>query len=232
MVIDESIGWVLRPPTTSPCNASQVEPPFGSAALNRRTDSARSSRVLLHLHLAQHLGIAWSAVSLRMSGARDSSIPELVVIAEWLDISLADLLGPEILQAPKSPHKDVVTAEVGENEWALWGSNPRPEDYWVRAPLVDRAVILTWLWLGAVGISPTVEVRPQLAAASLSLLEGEQRSEQAGLNPERPADPRRRSRSAGTPPRRPGNAHAYPRAFRTLRRRTGTPSGTFRARRG
>ena len=132
----------------------------------------------------------------------------------------------------RKPRGDVVTAGAGEKEWALWGSNPRPMDYWVRTPLVDRAVILTWLWLGAVGISPTVEVRPQLAAASLSLLEGEQRSEQAGLNPERPADPRRRSRSAGTPPRRPGNAHAYPRAFRTLRRRTGTPSGTFRARRG
>lgn len=139
---------------------------------------------------------------------------------------------PSRLQARRSPRSDMVTTGASKEKWALWGSNPRPMDYWVRTPLVDRAVILTWLWLGAVGISPTVEVRPQLAAASLSLLEGEQRSEQAGLNPERPADPRRRSRSAGTPPRRPGNAHAYPRAFRTLRRRTGTPSGTFRARRG
>ena len=79
--------------------------------------------------LARYLGIAKSAVSIRMSGAREFSISELVDIAAWLDISLAELLGPEILQARRSPHSDVITAGATEDEgWALRGSNPRPMD--------------------------------------------------------------------------------------------------------
>ena len=41
------------------------------------------------------MGIAKSAVSVRLNGSREFSISELVEIAAWLDISLADLLGPE-----------------------------------------------------------------------------------------------------------------------------------------
>ena len=78
--------------------------------------------------LARQLGIARSAVSLRMNGAREFSVTELVAIADWLDISLADLLGPEILQARRSPRSDMVTTGAEEKEWALWGSNPRPMD--------------------------------------------------------------------------------------------------------
>ena len=78
--------------------------------------------------LARQLGIARSAVSLRMNGSREFSVTELVAIAEWLDISLADLLGPEILRPRRSPRSDMVTAGAEEKEWALWGSNPRPMD--------------------------------------------------------------------------------------------------------
>ena len=53
--------------------------------------------------LARHMGIAKSAVSVRLNGSREFSISELVEIAAWLDISLADLLGPELLQARRSP---------------------------------------------------------------------------------------------------------------------------------
>ncbi|MER6928255.1 MULTISPECIES: helix-turn-helix domain-containing protein [Kocuria] len=78
--------------------------------------------------LARHMGIAKSAVSVRLNGSREFSISELVEIAAWLDISLADLLGPELLQARRSPRSDRVAAGAGEKEWALWGSNPRPMD--------------------------------------------------------------------------------------------------------
>lgn len=78
--------------------------------------------------LARHMGIAKSAVSVRLNGSREFSISELVEIAAWFDISLADLLGPELLQARRSPRGDMVTAGAEGREWALWGSNPRPMD--------------------------------------------------------------------------------------------------------
>ena len=78
--------------------------------------------------LARHLGLARSGVSHRMRGSREFSIGELIEIAAWLGISLADLLGPEILQARRSPRSDMVTTGAEEKEWALWGSNPRPMD--------------------------------------------------------------------------------------------------------
>ena len=74
------------------------------------------------------MGIAKSALSVRLNGSREFSISELVEIAAWLDISLADLLGPELLQARRSPRGDMVTAGTEGKEWALWGSNPRPMD--------------------------------------------------------------------------------------------------------
>ncbi|WP_184242237.1 helix-turn-helix domain-containing protein [Micrococcus cohnii] len=60
--------------------------------------------------LARHLGIARSAVSVRMNATRDFTLVELMEIADWLDISLADLLGPELLQARRSPHTELVGA--------------------------------------------------------------------------------------------------------------------------
>ena len=89
--------------------------------------------------LARHMGIAKSAVSVRLNGSREFSISELVEIAAWLDISLADLLGPELLQARRSPRGDMVTAGAEGKEWALWGSNPRPMDYQSRRHKVSPA---------------------------------------------------------------------------------------------
>lgn len=79
--------------------------------------------------MATELGLARSGVTRRMRGEYPFSITELAHIAQWLEISLADLLGPSILQARESPRSDLVTAGASEKEgWALWGSNPRPMD--------------------------------------------------------------------------------------------------------
>lgn len=97
--------------------------------------------------LALHLGLAKSAITRRVRGEYPFAITELIEIAQWLDISLEQLLGPTILRAQKSPRGDMVTAGAAEDEWALRGSNPRPMDYRFRMPLTDWAVILAWLWL-------------------------------------------------------------------------------------
>ncbi|MFB6574969.1 helix-turn-helix domain-containing protein [Kocuria palustris] len=76
--------------------------------------------------LASHLGIARSAVTRRMKGERLFSVIELMEIADWLGISLADLLGPEILRARKSPRGDLVT--TGAGELPRLDSNQQPFD--------------------------------------------------------------------------------------------------------
>ncbi|WP_082803301.1 helix-turn-helix domain-containing protein [Kocuria palustris] len=78
--------------------------------------------------LALHLGLAKSAITRRVRGEYPFAITELIEIAQWLDISLEQLLGPTILRAQKSPRSDMVTTGAEEKEWALWGSNPRPMD--------------------------------------------------------------------------------------------------------
>lgn len=78
--------------------------------------------------LALHLGLAKSAITRRVRGEYPFAITELIEIAQWLDISLEQLLGPTILRAQKSPRGDMVTAGAAEDEWALRGSNPRPMD--------------------------------------------------------------------------------------------------------
>lgn len=78
--------------------------------------------------LADHLGLAKSAITRRVRGEYPFAITELIEISWWLDISLEQLLGPDILRAQKGPRGDMVTAGASEKEWALWGSNPRPMD--------------------------------------------------------------------------------------------------------
>lgn len=51
---------------------------------------------------------------------------ELVEIAAWLDVSLADLLGPELLRTRKSPRGDLVT--TGAGELPRLDSNQQPFD--------------------------------------------------------------------------------------------------------
>lgn len=60
--------------------------------------------------MARHLGCNRSAISRRLGGAQDFTFVELTTIADWLGITLADLLGPEILQTRRSPHTDLVGA--------------------------------------------------------------------------------------------------------------------------
>ncbi|WP_418001206.1 helix-turn-helix transcriptional regulator [Micrococcus lacusdianchii] len=90
-------------------------------------------RKLTQGDLARHLGIARSAVSVRMSGARDFTLVELMEIAEWLDVTLADLLGPDILQVRRSPHTDLVGAGASRisrapTELLRLDSNQQPFD--------------------------------------------------------------------------------------------------------
>lgn len=73
--------------------------------------------------LADHLGLAKSAVTRSDRGNCPFAITELISIARWLDITLESLLGPAKLRARKTP-----AADFEKQKWALWGSNPRPMD--------------------------------------------------------------------------------------------------------
>lgn len=98
-------------------------------------------RKLTQGDLARHLGIARSAVSVRMSGARDFTLVELMEIAEWLDVTLADLLGPEILRTRRSPRTELVGAGASEASEKLLrlDSNQQPFGY-VSPTLLERTV--------------------------------------------------------------------------------------------
>lgn len=76
--------------------------------------------------MATRLGLARSAASRRMRGERPFSITELMEIADWLDISLLELLGPDLAQARKSPRGDLVT--TGAGELPRLDSNQQPFD--------------------------------------------------------------------------------------------------------
>ncbi|MER6926770.1 helix-turn-helix domain-containing protein [Kocuria palustris] len=76
--------------------------------------------------LAEHLGVAKSAITRRVRGEYPFAITELIEISRWLDISLGELLGPEILQARESPRSDLVT--TGAGELPRLDSNQQPFD--------------------------------------------------------------------------------------------------------
>ncbi|MGW8493577.1 helix-turn-helix domain-containing protein [Micrococcus luteus] len=77
--------------------------------------------------MARHMGLTRSAVSRRMSGQQDFTFPELASIAGWLDITLAELFGPVVLQARRSPHTDMVGAGASGSLPRL-DSNQQPFD--------------------------------------------------------------------------------------------------------
>ena len=54
-------------------------------------------RQLTQRNLASHLGISATSLSFRMKGKTPWSIVELAQVADWLDISLAQLLGDQLL---------------------------------------------------------------------------------------------------------------------------------------
>ena len=87
-------------------------------------------RHLTQTDLAKHLGIARGAISLRTTGKRDFTVVELMEIADWLGISLAELLGPNILQARRSPHTELVGAGASGPAASLprLDSNQQPFD--------------------------------------------------------------------------------------------------------
>ena len=58
--------------------------------------------------LARELGLNPSAVSRRLRGDVDFTLWELAQIADWLEISLADLLGPDILTAREADGAQLV----------------------------------------------------------------------------------------------------------------------------
>ena len=58
--------------------------------------------------LAAALGVSQSGISHRLRARVAFTLEELATIAEVFDITLAELLGPVILQARRSPHTDMV----------------------------------------------------------------------------------------------------------------------------
>lgn len=100
--------------------------PFNAADVGTEVRVWLTRRSLSQRALADSLGIAQSALSRRLRGAMDFSISELGQIATLLDISLAELLGPAILQARKSPRGDLVT--TGAGELPRLDSNQQPFD--------------------------------------------------------------------------------------------------------
>ena len=76
--------------------------------------------------LADQLNIDPMGVSRRLRGLKPFGVAELCHVAAALDITLAQLLGEEIVNT-KNPHS-AMSGGSGDSEWAPWGSNPRPTD--------------------------------------------------------------------------------------------------------
>lgn len=58
---------------------------------NLRAELAR--RDLSQREMAEHLGLSQGSVSSRMRGEIDFTVPELLAVAEWLEVPAAALLG-------------------------------------------------------------------------------------------------------------------------------------------
>ncbi|WP_437367532.1 helix-turn-helix domain-containing protein [Micrococcus luteus] len=80
------------------------------------------------LHLAAALGVSQSGISHRLRARVAFTLEELATIAEVFDITLAELLGPVILQARRSPHTDMVGAGASARLPRL-DSNQQPFGY-------------------------------------------------------------------------------------------------------
>ena len=77
--------------------------------------------------LAAALGVSQSGISHRLRARVAFTLEELATIAEVFDITLAELLGPVILQARRSPHTDMVGAGASGSLPRL-DSNQQPFD--------------------------------------------------------------------------------------------------------
>lgn len=63
-------------------------------AANIRAELARADKT--QADLAAVLGLSQAAVSRRLAGRTPMDIPELEVVADWLDVSLAQLLSEPV----------------------------------------------------------------------------------------------------------------------------------------
>ncbi|WP_356767691.1 helix-turn-helix transcriptional regulator [Micrococcus sp. APC 4021] len=82
---------------------------------------------ILRHALAAALGVSQSGISHRLRARVAFTLEELATIAEVFDITLAELLGPVILQARRSPHTDMVGAGASARLPRL-DSNQQPFD--------------------------------------------------------------------------------------------------------
>ena len=117
-----------------------------SLALARQVKAAATRVGLSQYKLAQILGVSPASMSKRLTGQKEFTFSDLLVIAGALDMSLSELLGDDIANT-KMPAPSYVedagkrkVAPVGfvpngatyqilsGEECALWGSNPRPAD--------------------------------------------------------------------------------------------------------
>lgn len=100
----------------------------GSVAAEVRSWMAR--RGAKQVDVANALGLSQSGVSHRLRGRVPFTVPELMMVAGLLDVTLADLLGPDILQVRRSPHTELVGAGAsGASEKLLrLDSNQQPFD--------------------------------------------------------------------------------------------------------
>ena len=78
---------------------------------------------LKQIWLASVLGISQSGASNRLKGIVPFTVAELLLVAANLDLSLAELLGSELVNA-KHPRPEAVEGDL----WAPSGSNRRPAD--------------------------------------------------------------------------------------------------------
>ena len=123
-----------------------------SLALARQVKAAATRVGLSQYKLAQILGVSPASMSKRLTGQKEFTFSDLLVIAGALDMSLSELLGDDIANT-KMPAPSYVedagkrkVAPIGfvpngatyqiisGEECALWGSNPRPADYQTQSP--------------------------------------------------------------------------------------------------
>lgn len=95
------------------------------AAINREVKAWLVRRDLKQSDLAAGIGLTQTGVSKRLSGRVPFTIEELLLVADFLEITLGELLGETIL-SEKGPRPAV--RDEGDEECALRDSNPEPTD--------------------------------------------------------------------------------------------------------
>jgi hypothetical protein len=92
--------------------------------VNRR-DAALRSRAGLDVNA---LGLTQSSASLRLSGKVPFTLDDLGIIATWLEISLAELLGSQTVTT-KNPRQHTADGD-SDSKLLRLDLNQQPFDYW------------------------------------------------------------------------------------------------------